>query len=212
MNEVTYPVRIFFSKLGRAKYISALDLINCIQRALRRTDLPVWHTQGFNPHTYVNINLPLALGTEGLCESMDIKLCEKVEPAQVAEKLNAVLPRDIRAVRAAEPIKKHTEIEKSVYRIAVDCDIDKLFDFFASDSIPAEKKTKKGITELDLKPYIQADKPQNGEFYLTLPSGCDFTVNPSLVFDTYERITGDKIDTLSITRVRILCKDGKDFE
>ena len=89
MENNTTAIRIFFSKTGRAKYISALDLINCFQRALRRTDIPVWHTQGFNPHTYVNVNLPLSLGTEGIRESMDIKLTTEMSFSDVKDKLNA---------------------------------------------------------------------------------------------------------------------------
>ena len=119
MENNTTAIRIFFSKTGRAKYISALDLINCFQRALRRTDIPVWHTQGFNPHTYVNINLPLSLGTEGIRESMDIKLTNEMTYSDVKDKLNAVLPPDIRVTEVAQPVKKHTEIEKSVYEIFI---------------------------------------------------------------------------------------------
>ncbi|MCH5323891.1 MAG: DUF2344 domain-containing protein [Eubacterium sp.] len=212
MNKITFPVRLFFTKTGRAKYISALDLIKCFQRAIRRTDLPIWHTQGFNPHTYVNVNLPLSLGTEGYCESMDLKLNEEVAFDAVAEKLNAVLPADIRITKAAVPVKKHTEIEKSVYKIVTDCDIQKLQEFFGREQIITEKKTKKGIAEIDIKPYIEVSDYGEGEFTLVLPSGCDFTINPSLVFDAYEKLTGDKIETLKIQRMRILCKDGKDFE
>ncbi len=211
MNNVTFPVRLFFSKTGRAKYISALDLINCIQRALRRTDLPVWHTQGFNPHTYVNINLPLALGTEGFCESMDIKLNEPVDYDIAAKKLDAVLPDDIHIYKAAAPIKKHTEIASSVYKVTAECDKDKLKEFFGRESMIAEKKTKKGTVELDLKPYINITDTDGAALTMTLPSGCDFTINPSLVFDTYERLTGDTVGSLGIQRIRILCKDGEDF-
>lgn len=105
MNENNIAVRLFFSKTGRAKYISALDLITCFQRAIRRTDIPIWHTQGFNPHTYVNVNLPLSLGSEGINESMDIKLTERTDFDVVRDKLNAVLPPDIRIIRAALPVK-----------------------------------------------------------------------------------------------------------
>ena len=98
MNENNIAVRLFFSKTGRAKYISALDLITCFQRAIRRTDIPIWHTQGFNPHTYVNVNLPLSLGSEGINESMDIKLTEQTDFDVVRDKLNAVLPPDIRII------------------------------------------------------------------------------------------------------------------
>ena len=66
MQEVMIPVRMFFSKTGRAKYISHLDTMRTFTRAFRRTSLPLWYTQGFNPHLYMTFPLPLALGVESL--------------------------------------------------------------------------------------------------------------------------------------------------
>ena len=212
MNENNIAVRLFFSKTGRAKYISALDLINCFQRAIRRTDIPIWHTQGFNPHTYVNVNLPLSLGTEGIRESMDIKLTKSISFDELRDKLNAVLPSDIRITDAALPIKKHTEIEKSVYSIKIRCDYEKLREFLSQERIITEKKTKKGISEVDLKPYTEISDYTDGEFTLTMPSGCDFTLNPSLLFDAFEKYSGEEIASLDILRTSILCKDGSVFE
>lgn len=205
-------VRLFFSKTGRAKYISALDLITCFQRALRRTDIPVWHTQGFNPHTYVNVNLPLSLGSEGLNESMDIKLTHSIDYDELKSKLNAVLPDDIRITRAAEPVKKHTEIEKSVYSISIDCDFKAFEEFTELPQINVQKKTKKGISELDIKPYTEITEYEQGFFKLTMPSGCDFTLNPSLFFEAFEKYSGTQIKRLDIVRTGILCRDGTQFE
>lgn len=211
MNQNNIAVRLFFSKTGRAKYISALDLINCFQRAIRRTDIPVWHTQGFNPHTYVNVNLPLSLGTEGLNESMDIKLVEEMPFDMIRDKLNEVLPADIRIISAKVPQKKHTDIEKSVYDITVRCDYEALKKFLDSERIVTEKKTKKGITEIDLKPYVEISDYSDGHFKLTFPSGCDFTLNPSLLFDAFEKFSGSEIEHIDVVRTNILCKDGSEF-
>lgn len=211
MSENAKAIRIFFSKTGRAKYISALDLINCFQRAIRRTDIPVWHTQGFNPHTYVNINLPLALGTEGTRESMDIKLTEEMSFEDVKDKLNKVLPDDIRVIEVAVPVKKHTEIDKSVYEIEIKCDTEKLKSFFELPSIEVEKKTKRGVTTVDLKPHILVEAFEENRFILYLPSGCEFTINPSLLFDAYEKFSGEEIERIDIVRSKILCKDGSEF-
>ena len=63
--------RVFYTKTGRAKYISHLDVTRCFQRALQRAGLSVWYTEGFNPHSYLTFTLPLSLGYESLCESMD---------------------------------------------------------------------------------------------------------------------------------------------
>lgn len=211
MSESTKAIRLFFSKTGRAKYISALDLTNCFQRAIRRTDIPVWHTQGFNPHTYVNINLPLALGTEGIRESMDLKLTDEISFEAVKEKLNKVLPVDIRIIEVAEPQKKHTEIEKSVYNIEVKCNTEKLKEFFDLPSIEVEKKTKRGLSTVDLKPYLKIEDFADSKFTLCLPSGCDFTINPSLLFDAFEKFSGEEIERIDIVRSKILCKDGSEF-
>ncbi|MBQ8931347.1 MAG: DUF2344 domain-containing protein [Ruminiclostridium sp.] len=211
MENNTTAIRIFFSKTGRAKYISALDLINCFQRALRRTDIPVWHTQGFNPHTYVNVNLPLSLGTEGIRESMDIKLTTEMSFSDVKDKLNAVLPRDIRVTEVALPVKKHTAIEKSVYQISIKCNMDKFKEFCNLPAIEVEKKTKRGVSTVDLKPHIKVENISDEGFVLYLPSGCDFTVNPSLLFDAYEKYSGEEIEKIDIVRSKILCKDGSEF-
>ena len=71
-------VRIFFEKKGRAIYISHLDLMRTMQRALKRSGLPVWFTEGFNPRLYLNFPLALSLGTTGEREPMDIAVVEEI--------------------------------------------------------------------------------------------------------------------------------------
>ena len=46
-------VRIWFSKKGEASYISLLDLQRVMGRAIKRSGVPAWYTQGFNPHIYM---------------------------------------------------------------------------------------------------------------------------------------------------------------
>lgn len=55
-------VRIWFEKRNEASYISLLDLQRVMQRVLKRSGLPVWHTLGFNPHIYMTFTCPLSLG------------------------------------------------------------------------------------------------------------------------------------------------------
>ena len=67
-------VRVFFEKTGMTKYISHLDLMRCMTRAIKRAAIPAWYTEGFNPHLFITFALPLTLGVESLCESMDIPI------------------------------------------------------------------------------------------------------------------------------------------
>ena len=204
-------IRVFFEKKGRAIYISHLDLYRVFQRAVKRCKLPVWETQGFNPHVYITFALPLALGVEGVCESLDTKLTEELSFDEIKDRLNSALPRDIRILRVAEQVYKPTEIEKSEYEINIDCDFGLLQEFFAQEQILTEKKTKRGISEIDLKPSIEITEMREGFIRMRLPSGTEFNINANLVFDAFEKQYSTEIVGMTIKRVAIYCKNGEIF-
>ena len=99
-------VRAFFSKTGRLKYISHLDLMRTVSRVFNRCGLPIWHTQGFNPRPYLTFALPLSLGFDSTVESFDFRLTEPVSFDEIRDKLNRKLPPDLRILRVAEPRMK----------------------------------------------------------------------------------------------------------
>lgn len=204
-------IRVFFEKKGRAIYISHLDLYRVFQRAVKRCKLPVWETQGFNPHVYITFALPLALGVEGVCESLDTKLTEELSFDEIKDRLNSALPRDIRILKVAEQVYKPTEIEKSEYEINTDCDFGLLQEFFAQEQILTEKKTKRGISEIDLKPSIEITEMREGFIRMRLPSGTEFNINANLVFDAFEKQYSTEIVGMTIKRVAIYCKNGEIF-
>ena len=85
-------VRLVFSKLGLLRFVSHLDLNRAVLRCIRRTDIPIWYTEGFNPHPYVTFALPLPLGAESVNDVMDIRVVGDFKNREIMEKLNAVLP------------------------------------------------------------------------------------------------------------------------
>lgn len=203
--------RVFFSKKGRAKYISAIDLNNCVLRAVRRSKLPVWMTEGFNPHTYVAFVLPLSLGQEGEREAMDFRLLEDIPYDEVADRLNKALPPDIRVVGVSAPIRKSADIASAEYRVETETDAEKLAEFAARDEIIVEKKTKKGTATLDLKPLIYGLEAAEGGFTVRLPAGNELNVNPSLFLKAYRGAFGLPRAPARIVRTRILCADGEEY-
>lgn len=87
-----------FAKEGRAKYISHLDLMHTMQRAMARCEMPLWFTEGFNQHAYVSVALPLSTGFSGEWELLDFNLvCDSV-PINAVEALNSVFPEGLRAI------------------------------------------------------------------------------------------------------------------
>ena len=87
--------RLLFSKTGRARYISHLDLMRTFQRAFARAKIPIKHTEGFNPHPFVSIALPLSVGYSSQCEILEFGLLEGTSYEEVPERLTAVMPEGI---------------------------------------------------------------------------------------------------------------------
>ena len=87
-------VRIFFEKCGESAYISLLDLQRVFHRMLKMSSLPVYYTQGFNPHIYLSFTCPLSLGQESLCESCEVKTeQETIDPQAWIDALQPLFER-----------------------------------------------------------------------------------------------------------------------
>jgi radical SAM family uncharacterized protein/radical SAM-linked protein len=94
-------LRIGFAKTGSLALISHLDLLRLLERALRRTGLPVSFTGGFHPLPRLQVALALPLGVEGTGEWLDLEFTEQVEPAAVRARLQAELPPALQLLSAA---------------------------------------------------------------------------------------------------------------
>lgn len=91
-----------FHKGEALRFISHLDIQRLLQRALKRADMPVSYSQGFNPHPLLAFSSALALGYTSDAEWMDVRMEEAVDPQEFPARLNAVLPEGLRVVRAME--------------------------------------------------------------------------------------------------------------
>lgn len=222
------PVRATFAKRRRAKYISHLDLMRCMQRAFRRAEVPIWFTEGFNPHAYLMFPLALSLGYESDCECMDFRLDGPMSMQTAMERLNAVLPPDLQIVKVAEPVRKHTDIAFADYSICLDCAEGTSSDvlraawdsFMEQKEILMEKRTKRGTATVDLKQQAQIMMTQTLEdglwLKLRMPAGTSVNVNPGLLVDAFRSYLEQnalevQCGMMRAARLAILCADGSDF-
>lgn len=212
-------IRIFFSKTGDAKYISHLDLTRCMQRCIKRSGVPIWYTQGFHPHQYMTFALPLALGYESGCESMDMRLTGEMDFSDVKDKLNNALPRDIRVLRVALPQMDPKEIAMAEYETQVrfSCENagEKLDALMAQEQILVSKRTKKGKKDVDLKPLVEilsrGEEEGNLALRLRLPAGNTLNINPTLFFDAFCAAYGCEAEQYRVWRLRILTANFTEF-
>ncbi|MEW6075949.1 MAG: TIGR03936 family radical SAM-associated protein [Candidatus Omnitrophota bacterium] len=93
-----YEISFSFTKKGDMKFISHLDLLRLLQRALRRSGLPLKMTEGFSPHPKLSIARALKLGLESDNEDAKAVLKETIDILQAQKLLNAQLPAGIKIV------------------------------------------------------------------------------------------------------------------
>ena len=217
-NRVNY--RAVFEKTGSAKYISHLDLNRCMQRAIRRADLPAWYTEGFHPHMYLMFALALSLGAESMCETMDFRLTQELSAQEVMERLNAALPQGLKVHDVHAPKHQSADIGSAEYRLRL-CteDVPALAaqweNFLAQPQCIIEKKTKHRTREIDILPMITvqetAQKPDALELVLRLPAGNDANLNISVVTDAFKKHAEQPFSIGEAVRTKIFCHNGEEF-
>ena len=213
-------VRATFEKCGRAKYISHLDLNRCMLRTFRRSGLPIWYTEGFNPHPYYSFALALSLGFESSCEILDFNLNEEMPYDEIRDKLNAVMPEGMKIIKVAEQKQKITAITEAEYSFSlVSDDTERLYgDIEALLGMPEiliEKKTKKGIKTVDIKPSIKVMRCEKNDrsvdMVIRLPAGTQTNFNPTLFIDALRKCNGAPFEPEKIRRTGIFCENNEIF-
>lgn len=186
-------VRIWFKKDDECRFISHLDLNRCMLRALHKSRIPIWHTEGFNTHPYATFPLPLSLGFRGEKECMDVRLIENYDYNDIKSNLNSCLPTGIRVFDVTEPLYKAKDIAYASYLIKVTCNglnSEKLYNYidelFSLSEILVDKKTKKKtVKTVNLKESIVKIKYERNIgcviINVILPAGSVNNVNPSLI-------------------------------
>lgn len=212
-------LRLEFSKLGMGKYISHLDLLRTFTRAIHRAELPVRYSQGFNPHQLITFSLPLALGTTGEGEFVDIDFEEGTDPIAVVKGLNECLPPDIRILEASLPVIKAKDIISAeyIFDVLLDDGVSEevINAFFEQKEILAVKKTKRGEKEINLADFIK----EYGIIELTedklklraiLSAGGENNIKPGIVAEKLCQFIKNALpENVEIHRTDIFYTDGK---
>lgn len=215
-------IRLFYKKLGRAVYISHLDIMRTFQRSLKRAGVDVKHTEGFNPHPYISIALPLSLGYNGECEFFDMVVLDDMPCEEIVSRLNEALPEGIEAVKAYEGGRPVREIAYSEYEISLEYDrgvsedLKKaLKELFAREEIVVVKKSKRGETETNIVPMIKKAEiiPYLDKVVIRciLAAG-NTSLNPEYIVKAIEKyIPERKPDFAEFTRKNVLTETLEDF-
>ena len=224
--ETPKTVRIKFRKVGDLQYISHLDLQRTVARVLVRAKIPMWYTQGFNPHAKVIFGLPLSVGTESECEFIDLRIDRDISPAEVKERLNRELTAEMQILEAYEPTSKFQDIAWAKYEMCLrftgaDADMArKLEALYTTSPLNMTKKTKSGDKEIDITTMIRrikavynADRADEIRISAILSAGSAEHLNPEMLIKAAKEhlgiLSGDPTkESFTILRTHVYLSDG----
>ena len=212
--------RMLFSKTGRAVWMSHLDLMRLMQRAFRRAGVLLHHSQGFTPHAYVSLILPLSVGVESVCEIMEYELDTDI--TLTPEQLNAVLPEGVRILSVYESNRKGKELTDLTAQLTLVYDkgipagaLEGVNALLQQESLVVEKRTKRGMEETDIRPMIKScTLTAEGESLILqcTVSAQNPSLNPMLIATAIERYLPEyRPDFAKCCRLEVLDSTGKAF-
>ena len=155
--------RLLFEKTGSSIWMSHLDLMRLFQRAFKRANLPLKHTQGYNPRPSVSIALPLSVGVDSVCELLDFDLDGVSVPCdEITERLNKALVSGVKVHRTYPDGRKLRDLA------LLDCTVTLEYDggvpegaeaaireLFSRESVIVIKKSKNGMVDQDIITMIR---------------------------------------------------------
>ena len=156
--------RLLFTKTGRARYISHLDLMRTFQRAFARAKIPIKHTEGFNPHPFVSIALPLSVGYSSQCEILEFSLMEGTSHEEVPDRLTAAMPEGVLVHRCYTAERKLKELRYVNFIMTFEYPDGRpqasepaMRELLGRESLVVKKKSNKakaGFTEVNIIPLV----------------------------------------------------------
>ncbi|MEG0797803.1 MAG: TIGR03936 family radical SAM-associated protein [Acidaminococcaceae bacterium] len=184
-------LRIQITKDASIRFISHLEYIRTIERAIRRAKIPVAYSEGFNPHMKFSLASALGVGITSQAEFVEIELAATIDLAATMVQLTAALPRGIR-IKAADVVEKRTaklmaQAGGADYQVLVPCAEcawqDLIQEFNVAPSVLYQKPIPQGrgkTKEIEVKefiPQVQAKACPEG---LCLNFACKITPTGSM--------------------------------
>lgn len=203
-------IRIKFAKYGVMKFIGHLDIMRYFQKVMRRAEIDIAYSEGFNPHQIMSFASPLGVGLTSCGEYLDIEVKTTLSSKEAVERLNAVMVEGMEVLS----YKKLSEDSKNAMSIIAAADYEvsfregkkpditniseKLEEFLKQESIIILKKTKKSEKETDIRPFIYSCNYENEKFVMQLSSGSANNLRPELVVEAFAKYAGFELEEFAL--------------
>ncbi len=216
--------RLAITKGEEVRYVSHLDYMRSIERAVRRTKLPAAYSEGFNPHMKIAFASALSVGVASEAEYMDLELTHDPGADAVGEALAPQLPPGIailrlRQIPATGQPALMAVVNLAAYRISLpltggDAAMEALGRFNAAAAVPYVKENPKGKKEIDVKNYVSEIAADPGPDGLKLAVEVGITPTGSIKPAEVIKVLVEKFglpadpDAALVTRTGLFVADG----
>ncbi len=215
MAEGSFRLRISYTKLGRLRYLSHLEMTRCLERCIRRAGLPFAVTQGFSPHMKHAFGWALPVGVGSTCEYADIWLTEYVESEEVLSSFEGALPEGLRITGVSYVDPRGSSLESefpcSDYEVCFEGGVENVRQALSAlldvGSITVIRKKKEKVVRFEglLLGTPEVSASEGDPSYATMSMRTFTEGRGSLRADLFvgemERMAAGSIRRLSITRV-----------
>ena len=209
--ETDYTVRLKFTKLGKLRFLSHLELVNLFSKAFMRAGIPIVFSQGYNPIPKMEFANPLSLGIESKAEYIQFKVRGESCLGDLVADLNVQLPDGVRITGITHSTDRglsglHKDIQSARYRIFLpETDITeslvaKIASLRTATELEPMKANKKGLLlpKTNLIQLLELDR-ENASLELLCSTGQDGANLLDYLHYLFER---GKEDLLSLKIVR----------
>lgn len=216
-------VRVWFKKMGMSRYVSHLDLMRAMTRSVRRAEVPLWYTEGYNPHPYLTFALPLSLGMESLYESMDMRIEGESTNEEIFGLLKGSMPPGIEIVSVEDPIDDPKTIAFGEFDLFFDCEDTKALtalieEMLSKEELIVQKLGKQGrkkvLKDINLLEFLKESKLSSSgnrvKLTVVFPAGSTTNINPTLLSDEIVKQSGEDIASY-VVRKRLMKADMENF-
>lgn len=216
-------VRVWFKKMGMSRYVSHLDLMRAMTRSVRRANVPLWYTEGYNPHPYLTFALPLSLGMESLYESMDMRIEGESTNSEIFELLKGAMPPGIEIVSVEDPVDDPKTIAFGEFDLLFDCEDTKsltavIENMLSGSELIVQKLGKQGrkkvLKDINLLEFLKESKLTSSsnrvKLTVVFPAGSTTNINPTLLSDEIVKQAGGDIASF-VVRKRLMKADMENF-
>jgi radical SAM family uncharacterized protein/radical SAM-linked protein len=167
--EMEKVYRFAFNKLGRARFLSHLELSTALIRALRRSSLALVYSSGYHPHPKISFATATAVGMESREEYMDITALEYPADLNLLKsEINSALPRGIKIMEIKPLFPGVKALAQALYGFIYELYLPAYIDegrlkiikenmekFLASASFKIQKISKGKTISKDIRPFVQ---------------------------------------------------------